>query len=90
MTWFGASWGAPLNEECPRQATPAGELCLRCEEPIESWTGLSSDTLRRRCRAGEIKGAQLDGKTWYIPEHSVAGIGRQRAPKVSQPPSGGA
>jgi len=37
MTWFGEPWDAPLNEECERQATPVGELCLRCEEPIESW-----------------------------------------------------
>lgn len=37
MTWFGASWDAPINEECERQATPVGEPCLRCEEPIESW-----------------------------------------------------
>lgn len=37
MTWFGASWGAPLNGDCERQATPTGEPCLRCGEPIENW-----------------------------------------------------
>lgn len=37
MTWFGASWGSPLNEFCEQQGTPVGEPCLHCEEPIERW-----------------------------------------------------
>jgi hypothetical protein len=37
MTWFGASWDAPLNEGCAHQQTPVGQSCLRCDEPIEQW-----------------------------------------------------
>ncbi len=49
---------------------------LRLVEVAER-VGLSTDTLRRRCRAGEIGGAVLDGKTWYIPERSIKHIERR-------------
>lgn len=34
MQWFGRSWGAPINAECARCATPVGEPCLHCGELI--------------------------------------------------------
>lgn len=37
MTWFGASWGAPINEICEHQQTPVGEVCTWCLDPIEPW-----------------------------------------------------
>ncbi|HVH53224.1 MAG TPA: hypothetical protein VNA32_03745 [Actinomycetota bacterium] len=49
---------------------------LRLSEAVEP-TGLSHDTLRRRCRNGEIRGAVLDGKTWYIPAAAVPGLNRK-------------
>jgi hypothetical protein len=32
--WFGRTWHAPINDG-PWVATPVGELCLYCEQPIE-------------------------------------------------------
>jgi hypothetical protein len=32
--WFGASWGAPINEIQPHTETPVDETCLFCNEPI--------------------------------------------------------
>ena len=32
--WFGASWGAPINQIQPHIATPVDEACLLCNEPI--------------------------------------------------------
>jgi hypothetical protein len=34
MKWFGVSWGAPMNEECPNVPPPVGERCVHCEEGI--------------------------------------------------------
>jgi hypothetical protein len=32
--WFGASWGAPINEIQPHVETPVAEDCFFCHEPI--------------------------------------------------------
>ncbi len=32
--WFGASWGAPCCDPHDHVATPVGELCMHCREPI--------------------------------------------------------
>lgn len=32
--WFGASWGAPFNENYPRIAVPDGEVCPGCQGTI--------------------------------------------------------
>lgn len=34
MKWFGVSWGAPMNDECPSVPPPVGELCAHCGEGI--------------------------------------------------------
>lgn len=34
MKWFGASWGAPVCTEPDRVATPLGERCGHCDEPV--------------------------------------------------------
>jgi len=34
MRWFGESWGAPLNEDCPQVEVPVGGFCIWCEEVI--------------------------------------------------------
>lgn len=41
-------------------------------------TGLHQSTLRHRCVAGAIPGAELHGKTWLIPEAEVEAIERFR------------
>jgi len=46
MTWFGTSWGAPINDTCEQVAVPVGELCEWCEEPIrETESGIMLDSL---------------------------------------------
>jgi hypothetical protein len=35
MTWFGESWGAPINKYCGKSPTPVGELCCQCDKPIK-------------------------------------------------------
>lgn len=35
MKWFGQSWGAPLCRDLEHIPTPAGLLCVHCEEPID-------------------------------------------------------
>ena len=31
MYWFGKSWGAPVNEDCPKLSyQPTGAECMRC------------------------------------------------------------
>ena len=32
--WFGTHWGAGICDTTPQVATPVGELCIHCEEPI--------------------------------------------------------
>lgn len=32
-TWFGESWGAPVND-CEHVQTPVGKVCGTCGEPI--------------------------------------------------------
>lgn len=32
--WFGDSWGAPCCDPNDHVATPVGELCMHCREPI--------------------------------------------------------
>jgi hypothetical protein len=34
MKWFGVSWGAPMNDECPEVPPPVGEICQHCGEGI--------------------------------------------------------
>jgi hypothetical protein len=34
MRWFGESWGAPLNEDCPQVTAPVGQRCIWCYELI--------------------------------------------------------
>lgn len=34
LHWFGSSWGAPLNAECPEEPTPVGWVCQFCRRPI--------------------------------------------------------
>jgi hypothetical protein len=34
MKWFGESWDAPVCEIVDHVATPVGEKCLHCDEPI--------------------------------------------------------
>jgi len=34
MQWFGKSWGAPINDDCPQAAVPVGAICGPCDEPI--------------------------------------------------------
>lgn len=34
MQWFGQSWGAPICDPQDHAATPVGEHCGWCEEPI--------------------------------------------------------
>jgi hypothetical protein len=34
MRWFGVSWGAPVNKDCPEVPVPVGTACSHCEEPI--------------------------------------------------------
>ena len=36
MKWFGKGWGAPCCEPGDHVATPEGQLCVRCEKPIEA------------------------------------------------------
>jgi hypothetical protein len=36
MAWFGESWGAPVNADCPRVRPPVGRPCLFCADPIAS------------------------------------------------------
>lgn len=36
MKWFGASWGAPVNEDTEWAPTPIGEPCMNCDEPIDA------------------------------------------------------
>ena len=41
MRWFGTSWGAPLNEDCPQVPVPVGAMCLWCSEIVaEHETGV--------------------------------------------------
>lgn len=35
VRWFGASWGAPVNEAGTRVAAPVGEQCPPCDRPIQ-------------------------------------------------------
>lgn len=35
MAWFGESWGAPINDECPQIDVPFGAVCLWCEDLID-------------------------------------------------------
>jgi hypothetical protein len=32
--WFGTSWGAPVCRDEPQVATPVGQPCVHCGEPI--------------------------------------------------------
>lgn len=34
MKWFGVSWGAPMNDDCPHVPPPVGEKCVHCDEGI--------------------------------------------------------
>lgn len=34
MKWFGKSWDAPMNEDCPNVPPPVGEVCCHCGEGI--------------------------------------------------------
>ena len=34
MQWFGRAYGAPYEADTPHVATPVGEPCLWCEEPM--------------------------------------------------------
>jgi hypothetical protein len=34
MKWFGESWGAPMNNDCPNVPPPVGEMCSHCGEGI--------------------------------------------------------
>ena len=34
MAYFGSPWPSPFCEDAPRVITPAGEICVHCEEPI--------------------------------------------------------
>ncbi len=34
MKWFGKAYGAPYEYDTPRVATPVGEPCLWCHEPM--------------------------------------------------------
>jgi len=34
LQWFGAAHGAAFEEDTPHAATPVGETCARCGEPI--------------------------------------------------------
>lgn len=36
MRWFGKSWGAPICHSTPHAATPVGEACQFCRNPIEA------------------------------------------------------
>lgn len=44
VNWFGESWGAPVNFDCPKCETPEGDPCGRCELPIvEGDRGMVTD-----------------------------------------------
>jgi hypothetical protein len=49
-------------------------------------TRLDVSTLRRRCAAGRIPGAELHGKTWLIPEESLVEIQRERGLRAREAP----
>lgn len=36
MTWFGESWGAPINEQTEHSRVPVGDRCSHCETVIGS------------------------------------------------------
>ena len=36
MRWFGTDWGAPVCREGLHVATPVGELCGQCTQPIKA------------------------------------------------------
>jgi hypothetical protein len=36
MTWFGASWRAPICDPGQRVETPVGARCAHCEERVET------------------------------------------------------
>lgn len=59
MTWFGASWNAPINETCKEEKVPLGKKCLKCSDSIiESDRGVIMDysskttTTRVPCHLG--------------------------------------
>lgn len=35
MRWFGESWGAPMNDDCPQVDVPFGAQCIHCLELID-------------------------------------------------------
>lgn len=35
MKWFGISWGAPVNDDRTHTATPVGDLCAHCQQPVQ-------------------------------------------------------
>jgi hypothetical protein len=35
MQWFGQSWGAPINEDCPETDVPLGATCIWCGELVD-------------------------------------------------------
>jgi len=45
---------------------------------------LAPSTLRRLCAERKIEGAVKKGKTWLVPERSVAVTHRQRRPKLAK------
>lgn len=60
---------------------------------VAELTGLSVESLQRRCRRGLVPGASKPGTDWLIPEESVPAIPpRQSAGRrpMSQPPAAGA
>lgn len=36
VLWFGESWGAPICDQAYHTLTPVGQMCLRCERPIQA------------------------------------------------------
>jgi hypothetical protein len=34
VAWFGPSWGAPVNQDCPQVDVPVGAPCMNCEREV--------------------------------------------------------
>ena len=59
--WFGKSWGAPACDPEEHFATPVGEACMRCGEPItESDQGIIMPVVNPDLTSARVRPWHLD------------------------------
>lgn len=52
MEWFGESWGAPVNRDCPQVEPPVGVACERCDRfilPTDQGMKMETVVYHREC-----------------------------------------